>query len=515
MMNKITVADYKESWVPEQWLTQLLVDENLDGVLLRGRGEARKTYALISADQAVSSPGYVKAYNNVATRLKIETEFHDLLEFVAEQSDLDVIRKDIDSELKKDSSVTKITYNDSEQKRFINTLALTALRQQVSDIHVFTYTNGTAKIVFERHGLLQVWKETTSKEADAMVTAALVSFSNDYKGQGDKKEQISASIPLPLFEEGSDPVARVTLRVVRDMSDTGTHAVMRVNDSETIAKTMDELGIASDAQIMLRNVIAQNSGILIITGPTGSGKTTTMNALYAGVPEDRKIIYAADPVEGQLGRDYVVPYSVDNKSSNRGFPNIIETALRQAPKIIAIAEARNGEVLAKTFEAALTGHFCGTTYHADDVFLALTRMMNDGIPPHILAGGVLKAVASQRLVRLLCPECKVNHDHPSFGVTFKRNKTGCPSCDHLGVVGRKIVIEILMLDAKVGELIMKNDIPAIRRHAVANGFCSMAARAKNLITKGLIDPYDAIECIPGMADEEVYKYPAPDYGVAV
>lgn len=510
-MTPIKVSEYKAQYSPEGWLSKLVESEGVDAVLVRGNGESRFTYALITTETTLSNPNFLQQFNNIQNRLKMSGDFTRLLEFVAQDSDLEVIRKDIETELAKDASIRKVTYNDSPEKRYINDLALSALKMQVSDIHVFS-EDGVAEIVFERHGILKVWKETTSDEADAMINAGLMSFSPNYIGHGDTKEQISATIPLALYESGNEPVAHVTIRVVRDMADSGTHTVMRINDSKTIAKSMDELGVAADIQKMLRAIIAKNDGMLIITGPTGQGKTTTLNALLAGVTAERKIIYAADPVEGSLGRPYVVSYSVDDSSPTSSYESRIKIALRQAPRIVCIAEARTSDVLKSAFGAALTGHFCGTTYHAADTFSALIRILDDGIPASLLASGVLNALASQRLVKKLCPSCKKSHKHPVYGSSYIRNKDGCKQCDELGVIGRVNVAEVLMIDDHVCELIIKGDIPAIKKHAQNNGFRSMADRALELIKDGEIDPYDAVESVPGMAYQSVYKYPATKAG---
>lgn len=505
-MKPIKVSEYKSQYTPDAWLSKIAAAEVIDALLVRGNGESRTTYALIATDRTLSKPDFLQKFNNIQSRLKVNGEFSELVEFVATDSDFQVIKKDIETALNAADVIGKTTYNDSPEKKYINELALAALKMSVSDIHVFC-EHGTAKIVFERHGVLQVWKETAATEADAMINAGLMSFSPNYVGHGDVKEQISATIPLELYEDASEPVAHVTIRVVRDMADSGTHTVMRINDSKTIAKSLDELGVAPDIQDMLRSVIAKNDGMLIITGPTGQGKTTTLNALLAGVPHERKIIYAADPVEGSLGRPYVVSYSVDDSSPTSSYESRIKIALRQAPRILCIAEARTSDVLQSAFGAALTGHFCGTTYHAADTFSALIRILDDGIPAHLLASGVLNALASQRLVKKLCPSCRKPHSHSTYGDVYTRNTAGCKDCDGLGVIGRLNVAEVLMVDDQVCELLMKGDIPAIRKHAQKHGFRSMADRALELIQSGAIDPYDALESVPGMAYQTVYQYP--------
>src|SRR5581483_8116410 len=183
----------------------------------------------------------------------------------------------------------------------------------------------------------------------------------------------------------------------------GQSAVMRILDRGNIQVNIRDLGFSEEDYIRFQNIIKRPNGIFLVTGPTGSGKTTT---LYAALNElnrpDRKIITAEDPVE------YYLPgiNQVEVKHQiGLDFSRIIRAMLRQAPNIILVGEIRDHETAEIAIQASLTGHLVFSTLHTNDAPSAITRMADIGVPPFLIASSVI-AIMAQRLVRVICPKCK-------------------------------------------------------------------------------------------------------------
>jgi type IV pilus assembly protein PilB len=241
----------------------------------------------------------------------------------------------------------------------------------------------------------------------------------------------------------------------------GQSTVMRILDRGTITVNIRDLGFAQDDYQRFQSIIKRPNGIFLVTGPTGSGKTTT---LYAALNElnrpDRKIITAEDPVE------YYLPgvNQVEVKHQiGLDFARIIRAMLRQAPNIILVGEIRDRETADIAVQASLTGHLVFSTLHTNDAPSAITRLSDIGVQPFLIASSVV-AIMAQRLVRVTCPKCKEPDDPPaaelrSAGITpeqaanasFMRGR-GCNYCHHTGYRGRLGIFEMLRMSAGIREM---------------------------------------------------------------
>lgn len=251
------------------------------------------------------------------------------------------------------------------------------------------------------------------------------------------------------------------LRVSMLPTSHGQSCVMRLLDKDNIKVGVRQLGLSERDFKIFRNLIKRPNGILLVTGPTGSGKTTT---LYAALNElnrpDRKIITAEDPVEYYLpGINQVeVRHSI-----GLDFALIIRAMLRQAPNVILVGEMRDNETASMGIQASLTGHLVFSTLHTNDAPGAVTRMVDMGVPAYLVAGSVI-GILAQRLVRVVCTKCK-QPDSPSeaqlesAGITpeqaaestFMRG-AGCSHCGKSGYRGRLGIFELMTMNSKVREL---------------------------------------------------------------
>ncbi|MCS7046257.1 MAG: GspE/PulE family protein, partial [Gemmataceae bacterium] len=255
----------------------------------------------------------------------------------------------------------------------------------------------------------------------------------------------------------------------------GQSIVMRILDRSSIQVNIRDLGFSEEDYKRFQSIIKRPNGIFLVTGPTGSGKTTT---LYSALNElnrpDRKIITAEDPVE------YYLPgiNQVEVKHNiGLDFARIIRAMLRQAPNIILVGEIRDQETAEIAVQASLTGHLVFSTLHTNDAPSAITRMQDIGVPPFLVASSVI-AIMAQRLVRVICPKCKEpdkppSHEIRAAGLTpqqaaqasFARGR-GCSHCHHTGYRGRKGIFELLKMNSGIREMTFNREpAQAIRRQA--------------------------------------------------
>lgn len=252
------------------------------------------------------------------------------------------------------------------------------------------------------------------------------------------------------------------LRVSTLPTSHGEGVVMRILDQATLRIGLNELGFMPDDQAAFARLIAQPDGILLVTGPTGSGKTTTLySCLHAINQPDRKIITVEDPVEYQLSGVNQVPVRAEVGMT---FAASLRAMLRQAPNIVMVGEIRDAETAEIAIHASLTGHLVFSTLHTNDAPGAVTRLIDIGVKPFLVSTS-LRGVLAQRLVRKVCVKCAQPVTPSSqelgllglspeavSGASFRRG-TGCPTCHHTGYLGRMGIFELFALDDEMRHLI--------------------------------------------------------------
>ena len=258
----------------------------------------------------------------------------------------------------------------------------------------------------------------------------------------------------------------------------GESIVMRILDKSGVMLGIGELGFLPDDQELIFKILNLPDGIFLVTGPTGSGKTTSLYSFLHELNQPtRKIITAEDPVEYELSGINQVQV---NTEVGLTFAAALRAMLRQAPNIIMVGEIRDSETGSIAINAALTGHLVFSTLHTNDAPSAITRLINMGIKPFLIASS-LRAIMAQRLVRRLCKQCKRPHqltaaeieglslDPETIGKATYMDAVGCPECNK-GYRGRMGIYEIFMLDNSIEQLIYdKADAGVIMRHARQKG----------------------------------------------
>ena len=255
------------------------------------------------------------------------------------------------------------------------------------------------------------------------------------------------------------------LRVSTVPTGHGESIVMRILDKQNLSLGLPELGFMTDDQQFFENLIQLPDGVILVTGPTGSGKTTTLYACLGQINKpDRKIITVEDPVEYQMSGINQVAVHADIGMT---FAAALRAILRQAPNIVMIGEIRDLETAGIATEAALTGHLVFSTLHTNDAPSAITRLLDMGVK-NFLVASALRAVMAQRLVRSICPDCREEYEPELKEITalgldpaqYQGTKifrgTGCQRCNRSGYKGRKGLFEIFKLDDEIQQMIFDN-----------------------------------------------------------
>ncbi len=303
---------------------------------------------------------------------------------------------------------------------------------------------------------------------------------------------------------------QIDLRVSTVPSTHGEGIVMRILDKEGLKLGLPELGFLSDDQATFERLIAMPDGILLVTGPTGSGKTTTLYGCLNLINRpDRKIITVEDPVEYEMpGINQVAV----NETTGLTFAVALRAMLRQAPNIVMIGEIRDKETADIAVNASLTGHLVFSTLHTNDAPSAVTRLIDMGVKPFLVSSSI-QAIMAQRLVRKICVKCKTEYS-PSEGeiqalklssetvksTTFYKG-AGCPDCNKTGYRGRAGIFEIFILNNDARKSITGSVSAAvIRRRARELGMRSLREDGVRKILAGMTTPEEVLGT--SLADED-------------
>jgi general secretion pathway protein E len=391
-------------------------------------------------------------------------------------------------------SISNIDATDSQVVRLVDSTLLDALRTGASDIHLETQPNGL-HIKYRIDGVLEVVKNIDNIEmAHQAISRIKVVSELDIA-----ERRIPQDGRFKVTTDGREIDFRVS--IMPNLF--GEDAVLRVLDRQHLTGQMkslrlESLGFQPEVKAFIRQTAEMPYGLLLVTGPTGSGKTTT---LYAAISEINtgldKIITIEDPIEYQLPGVLQIPV---NEKKGLTFARGLRSILRHDPDKIMVGEIRDAETAHIAVQAALTGHLVFTTVHANNVFDVIGRFANMGVDSYSLVAA-LNGIVAQRLVRLSCTHC-AEPVTPSdellarSGLTgaragllttavFKRG-IGCSHCRGSGYKGREAIAETLPMDDALREaLVQRIPLPQIKQNARAQGFQSLRDAAVNLALKGL------------------------------
>jgi len=356
--------------------------------------------------------------------------------------------------------------SDAPAIRMVNKLIEGAVEARASDIHLEP-TEGALHVRFRIDGVMRELAPLPATMKMAMVSRIKV-----MAGLNIAERRLPQDGRLRLAVRGHD----VDLRVATSPTIHGEAVVLRLLDRSRLTLDFEALGLDLEMREQIKGVLARPHGIMLVTGPTGSGKTTTLYAALAALnAPSRKLLTIEDPIEYRLAgvsQTQVAP------AIGLTFATALRAFLRQDPDVIMVGEIRDLETAQASVQAALTGHLILSTLHTNTAAAAITRLVDMGVEPFLITS-TLNAVLSQRLVRRLCVHCRepLGPGEPEsrlgkalFKTTIAWRARGCPKCQGTGYMGRIAVLELLIIDETISRMILNRvEAQEIERVAVANG----------------------------------------------
>jgi general secretion pathway protein E len=373
--------------------------------------------------------------------------------------------------------------NEAPVVRLVNLLILEALEARASDVHLEAFTDGL-RVRYRIDGVLQ-----PAPSPPAHLTAAIIS-------------RLKIMADLDIAERRLPQDGRIRLRLQDRAVDVrvataptlhGESVVLRLLDRERGRRSLTDMGMGAQVLAQFTEVIGRSHGIVLVTGPTGSGKTTT---LYGAIEQLRsgreKILTVEDPVEYELAG---VPQVPVNEKAGVTFASALRALLRQDPDILLVGEIRDEETAQVATQAALTGHLVLSTLHTNDAASAVTRLLDLGVAPYLVSSTV-EAVLAQRLVRVLCTACReetrpdartlqrVGALDVPLGTVWRA--VGCPKCRETGYRGRQGIFELLVMSEALRELTHARATgERLRACAMQEGMQPLRADGLRLVREGV------------------------------
>ncbi|MBI2340431.1 MAG: type II secretion system ATPase GspE [Deltaproteobacteria bacterium] len=385
--------------------------------------------------------------------------------------------------------------------RLVNQLLFRAAKQRASDIHIEPFEKELV-VRFRVDGVLYDIMHPPRKAQNSILSRVKIMANLNIA-----EKRLPQDGRIRIKVAGKD----IDIRVSTLPTSFGESVVMRLLDRSKVLLNLDNVGLEGENLKKIRDLIHHSHGIILVTGPTGSGKTTT---LYAALTEinapDVKIITCEDPVEYQLEG---INQSQVNPKIDLTFANQLRAILRQDPDVIMIGEIRDKETAEIAVQASLTGHLVISTLHTNDSASSATRLIDMGVEPFLIASSLIGIVA-QRLVRTVCKECAESYDPSDFELeqlAISREATsgrriyrprGCGVCQETGYAGRTAVHEILLIDDEVRGLITHSaDAIAIKKEAMKKGMFTLREAGVQLILNGKT----TVEEVLALTQEDVVR----------
>ena len=369
--------------------------------------------------------------------------------------------------------------------RWVNSLMFQAVKGRASDIHIEPREKDLV-VRYRIDGNLQ-----EAKRANRNYVNSIISRVKIMAGMNIAEKRLPQDGRIRRKIAGKD----IDMRVASAPGVNGERITIRLLDRSSVLHDLSDIGFGEDHLAVINDLIRRPHGIILVTGPTGSGKTTTLYACLAKInTPDLNIMTAEDPVEYQL--EGITQVAI-NAKIDLTFAAVLRNYLRQDPDVIMIGEIRDSETAGMAIQASLTGHLVFSTVHTNDAAGAITRLVDMGIEPFLVASSLV-ALLAQRLVRRLCPDCRVlytpTHDEltkigidadkffagqiripplrskylpPPKGQLYAARDGGCPKCSKGGYIGRMGIYELLLLDNEIRQLALKNtDSNTIKQAAI-------------------------------------------------
>ncbi|MGA1840793.1 MAG: GspE/PulE family protein [bacterium] len=382
---------------------------------------------------------------------------------------------------------------DTPVIRYVNNLIIQAIRESASDIHIEP-DEKVLRVRFRIDGILHEIPSPPKKMQLPIISRIKIMAKMDIANM-----RIPQDGRFDVKIDGRD----VSLRISTFPTFFGENVVIRILDKTLSNYGIDSIGLSLDDQERLEKIIKKRYGFILATGPTGSGKTTTLYALIKCINSvEKNIVTIEDPIEYTIS---MIRQSQVNTKAGLSFETGLRAVLRQDPDLIMVGEIRDRETSSIAIQSALTGHMVFSTLHTNDAPSAVTRLIEIGNEPYLVASS-LSAVIAQRLVRTICEKCKEpytpSHEFlKDVGISPQKDFSlyqgkGCDNCKQTGFKGRTAISEILIIDKEIRELIMeKASSDKILTAAIKAGMSTMKENAFAKAAQGIVDINEAMSVI--------------------
>ena len=444
---------------------------------------------------AIDSLRYVLHGLDVQAVIAPRTEVRAAMaKIYAEEENADVQTRGED-----DGSADDDINDDSAVVKLANLIITTAIKMKASDIHIEPMEK-EFRVRYRIDGALRKMDSPPKRLQGAILSRIKIMSKMKIS-----EKRIPQDGRIQITVGGKD----LDLRVSSVPTNHGESIVMRILDKSNLSLGLPQLGFLTDDQATFERLIKLPDGVVLVTGPTGSGKTTTLYACLGQInTPDKKLITVEDPVEYQMSGINQVQV---NKDVGLDFSAALRSILRQAPNIVMIGEIRDAETADIAMEAALTGHLVFSTLHTNDAPSAVTRLLDIGIKPFLVASA-LRAAMAQRLVRAICEKCKESYtpterELKMLGTLSKTvpermyHGAGCDKCGRSGYKGRKGIFEIFKVDDTIQRLIFDH-APAtlLRQRAREMGMRTLREDGMLKVASGMTSLQEVLRVTMGDAD---------------
>jgi type IV pilus assembly protein PilB len=387
--------------------------------------------------------------------------------------------------------------------RLVNYIIYNAVKEGASDIHIEP-ADRCMRVRYRIDGKLYKSLEVPTNLLGAVTSRIKIMASLDIS-----ERRLPQDGRVHVLLDGR----KIDLRISTFPGSRGEKTAIRVLDTRTVSLNLRDLGFAEDVLTPLQTAIQAPNGIILVTGPTGSGKSTTLYACLNEIASmENNVCTVEDPIEYHL--PLINQFQVQERVGLT-FSKALRTLLRQDPDVIMVGEVRDEETARTAIQAALTGHLVFSTLHTNDAPSAITRLINMGVEPYLI-GAALNMVLAQRLVRRICPKCRETYDPPRtlrkaierMGYTIDKfyKGLGCRKCRNTGYSGRVGVHELMLVNDELRDVIVAGgSVIALRKIGASYGMVTLRHDGFRKVREGLTSVEEVIQIageIPGMNEKK-------------